>query len=186
MKGSGCPGTRYHQDILLQDNDDRPHPPLPAGGAGSGLRSYISPAIRQDYEPPNGLAGLLFKFTFFDNWNDGFASLPSFELECCCSSTLLLVMVVVCRYYIGLDRLEFLDSKGEAVDLTQVAAVDAVPHSLRDIIAEGDAMEHDPRTPQQLIADLTQMPTLTQMPCWLCPLSRCMYVWGMVPTLACP
>lgn len=89
----------------------------------------------------------------------------------------------MCRYYLGLDRLEFLDARGEAVDLTQVAAVDAVPHSLRDVIAEGDAMADDPRTPQQLLADLTQLQTQTNsrpLPSWLCPLSRCMYVCCML------
>ena len=84
-----------------------------------------------------------------------------------------------------MDRLEFLDARGEAVDLTQVAAVDAVPHSLRDVIAEGDVMADDPRTPQQLLVDLTQLQThnrtLTQMPSWLCPLSRCMYVASSSP-----
>ena len=71
MQGPGCPGIKYQQDIFLLH--DHHHPAAgTATGSGSGLRSYISPSVRQDYEPPAYLVGLLFKFTFFDNWNDGY------------------------------------------------------------------------------------------------------------------
>lgn len=147
---------QYPQTLLINESTESGSTEWLRSG-GPGLRSYISPSVRQDYETPTSLGGLLWKFTFLDNWDDG--------------------------YYLGLDRIDFVGPTGESIDVLQAGAiVDAIPHSLRDIIREGETSTSlDPRTPEKLFADpskLSQSDSRPQQPgnflSWLCPLSRCM------------
>ena len=91
-------------------------------------------------------------------------------------------MCHIFRYYIGLDRIEFLDSNGEIIDVLGMGAVvDAVPYSLGDVFTtdshqdscqqQSSIMAQDPRTPLQLFTPLIHD---NQPRSWLCPLSHCM------------
>mmetsp|Transcript_24306 Transcript_24306/g.33341 ORF Transcript_24306/g.33341 Transcript_24306/m.33341 type:complete len:325 (-) Transcript_24306:506-1480(-) len=148
--GPGCPGVHYPQTLLFRDCMNPPNDARHQQ-ASSG-RGYVSPAVRQDYETSH-VCGMQWRFTFFDNWNDG--------------------------YYIGLDRIEFLDVNGEVIDVIGMGAVvDAVPYSLRDVITDNQdtmgSMAQDPRTPLQLFTPLNNMSD--QPHSWLCPLSHCMTI----------
>lgn len=71
--GPGCPGIHFPQTLLFRDfipssnSRNSSVPQLATSGRG-----YVSPAVRQDYETPSHVCGLLWRFTFFDNWNDGY------------------------------------------------------------------------------------------------------------------
>jgi hypothetical protein len=78
----GCPGVPFPQTILFRDliGPQRIIGEDPAASFGPGLKTYITPAVRQDYETQANLSGLLWKFTFFDNWNDGLGSFTSLTI----------------------------------------------------------------------------------------------------------
>ncbi len=158
--GPGTDGVCFGQTILfseLADIQQGSHshyaPPSrlrPGQQREARLTTYLSPAVRQDFETPLNPTGLLWKFTFFDNWNDG--------------------------YYIGLDALEFFDLAGRMIDMSAVGAqVQAVPYSVQDLAGNdnNNSQHHhhdDPRTPSQLFSRMSQHPDA----CWLAPLARCM------------
>ena len=145
----GCDGVHFDQTLLLKDIMQ---PVLSKNILKSNKKTYISPSLRQDYETPNLPSGLLFKFTFFENWCDG--------------------------YYVGLDGLEMFDGEGRRLDLCALGArVTAVPHSLQDLDGElGRSFEPDPRTPEKLFFPLAPgvAPGQAQHTPWLAPLSRSM------------
>ena len=162
--GPGTDGVCFGQTILFSELADiqqgsHPHyaPPSrlrPGQQREARLTTYLSPAIRQDFETPLNPTGLLWKFTFFDNWNDG--------------------------YYVGLDALEFFDSAGRLIDMAAVGAqVQAVPYSVQDLAGNNHdtssnpphlLYHDDPRTPSQLFSRQSNHPDA----CWLAPLARCM------------
>ena len=200
--GPGCDGVAFGQTLLFSDIEELHEGRQPncfsavsstgvaAGaafvsgrqqvqfGAQSALRprAYISPPLRQDYETqvsPQPPTGLLWRFTFFDNWNDG--------------------------YYIGLDAIELFDLRGMAIDvLGQARAlVTAVPYGLQDIndaASPGGSKSsmhgdyEDPRTPDKLFSKpficggeepnadrkVESGEAERAQSCWLCPLARCM------------
>lgn len=160
--GPGSDGVSFGQTILFCEVADimqgvhpqyAPHSRLrPGQQKETRLTSYMSPAIRQDFETPLSPTGLLWKFTFFDNWNDG--------------------------YYIGLDAVEFFDPAGRLIDAAALGTqIQAVPYSVGDLAPPPPPHQHqqqqqeDLRVPSQLFQK-----TRSGRPqdCWLAPLSRCM------------
>lgn len=162
--GPGSDGVSFAQTILFCEVADimqgvhpqyAPHSRYrPGQQKETRLTSYMSPAIRQDFETPLNPTGLLWKFTFFDNWNDG--------------------------YYIGLDAVEFFDSAGKLIDAAALGAqIQAVPYSVDDLTPPSQQQQYPSAAKQQ--EDLRVPSQLFQRPrggrphdCWLAPLSRCM------------
>lgn len=145
----GCDGVKFGQSILFRDVFARnkehsfvqPAPPP----------KYISPPLRQDYEVPYLPTGQLWKFTFYENFSDG--------------------------YYLGLDGIEMYDSSNTRLNLDEIgASVTAVPHSLQDLSSTEAANEDDPRTPDKLFfpADSCFVPGQEKHVPWLAPIARCM------------
>lgn len=156
-QGPACDGVRFAQTILFSDVCDilqgkhkgfaAPSKLRPGQQREARLSSYITPLVRQDFEAPLNPTGMLWKFTFFDNWNDG--------------------------YYIGLDAIEFYDEQGRLIDVGALGSqMQAVPYSVQDL---SPALAADPRTPAQLFAPLAQREAAPDgTACWLSPLARCM------------
>ena len=131
--GPGCDCVEFGQLILLQDIPKKKHVFEDAdvinmhrkacsSGNGESIPKYISPSLNQDYEGSRLPSALLWKFTFFANWDDG--------------------------YFIGLDKIEMFDSDSKRIDpIALGATISACPHSLRDI---SDTNSNDPRIPQSL------------------------------------
>jgi hypothetical protein len=157
--GPSCDGVSFGQTILFRDIADileHKHRIFanPMSVSRQLRPSYVTPAVRQDYETVTCPQGLLWKFTFYDNYNDG--------------------------YYMGLDAMEFYGVDGKVLDLsaaqweasTAAAQVQAVPFALQDL---SPSLAHDPRTPDRLFAG-PPADTRSSGPasCWLTPLSRCM------------
>jgi len=145
----GCDGVKFGQTILFRDvmarNKEHPvlQPPQPP--------KYISPPLRQDYEVPYLPTGQLWKFTFYENFSDG--------------------------YYLGLDGIEMYDSSNTRLNLDEIgASVTAVPHSLQDLSSTEAANKDDPRTPDKLFfpADSDCVPGQEKHVPWLAPIARCM------------
>lgn len=132
--GPGCDGVRFEQDVLFADLLDiiGKSPmlfaaPLSVDSANSKRTrpmSYLTPAVRQDYETPLLPTGMMWRFSLFDNYND--------------------------QYYVGLDAIEFFDINGKLIDAVSAGAqVQAVPYSVSDV--QPDASQQDPRVPSQLL-----------------------------------
>ena len=84
-RAPGCDLVAYAQTIFLEDVGKSfwcPSPRLLQLRA----TSYVSPRVNQDYEALSSPTGLLWKFTFYENYNDG--------------------------YYLGLDGMEMFDENG--------------------------------------------------------------------------
>jgi hypothetical protein len=97
---------------------------------------YITPALKQDYEPQMLPSGLLFCFTLFENHGDD--------------------------YFIGLDKIDFFDQQGKHIDLqTCQATIHAWPSSLRDL---GESYQHDDRVVENIIAGHPASPWLAPIP----------------------
>jgi hypothetical protein len=90
----GCDGVVFKQRVCFCDvkNNSRYQ-------NNKGLIRYISPTLRQDYEPPFNLSGMLWKIDIYSNWGDG--------------------------YYVGLDGLEFLDGHGDVIDVLNLATIES-------------------------------------------------------------
>lgn len=154
--GPGCDGVNFAQLVLFRDVISPPRAQCP-GLAISGTTQqqtnrtssyprYITPQLKQDYECTSPPCGLLWTFTFFENYNDG--------------------------YYMGLDAIEFFDMKGNRMDIlgSYGATIYAVPYSIGDLTPQN--LDSDPRTPDRLFTiSHDNDPSLTS---WLAPLSRCM------------
>ncbi len=116
-RAPGCDGIHFAQNLFLDDIEQGLHlAPL------SPRVSYITPRIHQDYEPPLHPTGMLWKFTFYENWNDPF--------------------------FMGLDGIEMFDDKGTPLLPVEQSrgTIDAAPHSLADID------EPDDRVPETLLS----------------------------------
>lgn len=118
---------------------------------------YITPAIKQDYEPQMLPSGLLYTITILDNWGDD--------------------------YFVGLDMIEFLDNAGKSIDLSIAqATVTALPHSLRDL----QGYETDQRLPTNLFRrdiyssissnDINEKSSERKIDSWLAPISHSMAI----------
>jgi hypothetical protein len=129
------------------------------GDRSGRLNTYNSPSVRQDYETPTHPSGLLWMFTFYDNWSDG--------------------------YYVGLDQIEFIGVDGRVIDVNAFPGgvnVSAIPHSLQDLNhknGSGDSGTYfDPRIPEAVFRSQAERggasASQPNIPCWLAPLSRCM------------
>lgn len=128
--GPGCDGVDYKQQVYLRDvRANRKSPSVPK------VR-YLSHSLRQDYEPPFKLSGMLWKINIYSNWGD--------------------------EYYVGLDELEFLDAKGDRVDISKTARIVSSPH-----MADLEIGANDPRIPQNLALGDRSLS-------WLSPLSQSM------------
>ena len=83
-RAPGCDGIHFGQILFLDDINQGLHLSRPI------IRtSYVTPRIHQDYEAPLHPTGMIWKFTFYENWNDAF--------------------------FIGLDGIEMFDDKGHPV-----------------------------------------------------------------------
>lgn len=135
-QGPGCDGVSFGQTVLFRDvleiiegNTKSQYAAVNitkefhAGDKNTRMRGvYISPIVRQDYETDVNPSGLLWKFTFYNNWNDG--------------------------YYLGLDCIEMFDKDGKIIDMSYLAAqISAVPYALDDL---DPSVTNDPRKPQNL------------------------------------
>lgn len=161
-RGPGIDGINYSQDIrfthlrtLNSSELSSNNQPLRAYlqtvnycRQRSKAVAYIRPQLKQCYETVSYPCGMLYHFTFFDNWDD--------------------------RYYVGLDSIEMFDIEGNVIDISQSGGlISAVPHSLRDIIVDGEAakiLSSDPRIPEQLFCG----GNATEASSWLAPLANCM------------
>lgn len=113
--------------------------------------SYITPKFRQLYETSSVPQGLLFQFIFSSNHGDD--------------------------YYIGVDRIEFIDEENKIIEVLQSGAiVTALPYSVQDLASSKlDPLFKDPRIPESLFLPLNQSDTgFNSGICWLAPLARCM------------
>lgn len=91
-----------------------------------GLPRYITPSVRQDYEPPLLPGGCIFRFVFRSTWGD--------------------------PYYLGLDGLALYDAEGRVIRL-HPSQIYALPMSINDLYdAESlkDGSQLDPRLPSNL------------------------------------
>ena len=89
----GCDGVVFKQHISFHDvKSIRTH-------RSKGWIRYITPTLRQDYEPPMNVSGMLWKIDIYSNWGDG--------------------------YYVGLDGLEFLDCSGRVIDINNLATIES-------------------------------------------------------------
>jgi hypothetical protein len=121
-----------------------------------GPLSYITPRLKQTYEVLTPVSGLSFVFSFFSNHGD--------------------------HYYVGLDKMEFLDEEMQVIDVLSLGEVTAVPYSVRDLAnssssAEQDiALAHDPRIPPALFLHSRQGsgPQHSSSSSWLSPLAHSM------------
>ncbi len=162
--GPGCDGVDFGQIIpLRQVLSPSSSPSIGFASTTGRLHSQpnsITPPVKQDYEVQLNPTGLLWRFVFHDNWNDG--------------------------YYLGLDAVHFIDTSGKTINILEAGAtVAAVPHSLLDLTTHSGASIVDPRSPVNLFHSTTINPTRVVIPgshmkeeevrdVWLCPLSRCM------------
>lgn len=145
--GPGYDGISFEQMIYFDEISSPPSLPFLArnGREGSlGYVRYVTPSIKQDYEPPVQPAGLLWTLVIHENWND--------------------------EYFVGLDKIELVDSQGRIIDVEGCGgSITALPHSLRDL----DGYSSDPRIPSQLLRkDLFNENGKVES--WLVPLSRSM------------
>jgi hypothetical protein len=127
-QGPGCDGINFMQSILFRDVlnptiENCPNISIKESSQSSSYIRYISPAIKQDYETQQFPTGLLWKFSFLENWCDG--------------------------YYMGLDAISFIDASGKVMNIFDTGAkVFATPHSLQDLSSGVD----DPRVPERLFS----------------------------------
>lgn len=158
--GPGSDGVSFAQMILFKDVISVPRVlGLPAVsvqnvhamGESQSIKGkyvkYVTPGVKQDYEVPMELSGLLWKIVLYENWGD--------------------------EYYIGLDGIEMLDVRGRVIDLSACnAVITAVPYAVRDIADKGDM-----RVPGNIFhyrqpgGEGDMFSSLTS---WLAPLSRSM------------
>jgi hypothetical protein len=148
-RAPGCDMVHFHQTMFL-DDVERGRWRASKPTLMPKMSSYVSPRVNQDYETPILPTGMLWKFSFFENYNDG--------------------------YYIGLDGIEMFDEKGaQLFPIEQgTGTIDALPHSLHDV-----ALLDDDRIPESLffppVSSNRQMaPGQPGHRGWLAPLSRCM------------
>lgn len=87
----GCDGVVFKQSIKFGDVKKN------SRHQTSGILQYITPTLRQDYESPFNLSGMLWKINIYSNWGDS--------------------------YYAGLDGLEFLDVHGQEIDIFKRAII---------------------------------------------------------------
>jgi hypothetical protein len=180
--GPGCDGVEFGQFVFFRDviyptakicpgmsvstsssGSGKEFSVPGGGGGGGGIPRYITPAIKQDYEVPLNPSGFVWKFSFYENWLDGF--------------------------YIGLDAIELFDAQGNVIDiLASGAQVAAVPFSLQDIDPQGNQYTSgpDPRTPEKLFLSSSSSSPRNHLNnrtdsdyergkhSWLAPLSRSM------------
>lgn len=132
-----------------QDNNN-----MQTEGGGTSSRKYVTPPLNQDYEVPLLPCGQLWKFIFYENWDD--------------------------EYYIGLDGLEFMDACGNKITPASMSMqsnrmhITALPSSLNDLDVDTDDGQ-DPRTPDRLLFDAEESaPGQAKHTPWLAPLSRSM------------
>ncbi len=147
-RAPGCDLVPFPQTLFLDDIGKGFWSPSPRLKELT-TTSYVSPRVNQDYETLTMPTGMLWKFTFYENHNDGF--------------------------YIGLDGMEMFDENGAQVfPLEQRrGSVHAVPHSLIDI------GQDDERVPESLFfppssSGQLKAPGEPQHKGWLAPLSRCL------------
>lgn len=62
----GCDGIVFKQHICFRDVKQN------SRHTSKRLIRYITPALRQDYEPPFNLSGMLWKINIYSNWGDGY------------------------------------------------------------------------------------------------------------------
>lgn len=143
----GCDGVTFGQTIYFRDVIKRNMDDVMGGSpaAAGTVTKYLAPPLRQDYEVPYLPSGQLWKFTFFENFGDG--------------------------YYLGLDGIEMFDSASNRISLDEIGAtVTAVPHSLQDINTDDPRTPENlffPAAPGHHPGQEQHVP-------WLAPISRCM------------
>eukprot|EP01033_Poteriospumella_lacustris_P021188 gene21188-15679_t len=118
-----------------------------------GALAYITPRLKQAYEVLTPVTGMSFTFAFYSNHGD--------------------------HYYLGLDRLEFLDEDLRVLDVLSLAEVTAVPYSVRDLAGSTPSLAHDPRIPPAVFlpshaAAAAASGPQTHLSAWLSPLPRSM------------
>jgi hypothetical protein len=87
----GCDGVAYRQHCCFRDiksNEMRQKMET--------LR-YVAPSLRQDYETPCNVSGMLWKIGVYSNWGDG--------------------------YYVGLDGFEFFDGDGHVLNILEMGSI---------------------------------------------------------------
>jgi hypothetical protein len=145
--GPGCDGVSYAQTVLFEELFVPTVPrQLTDKRSNASSLAYTPAALKQDFEvSSDSPTGLLWRFTFFDNWND--------------------------EFYVGLDRIEMFDVNNVLIDIVACGAqINAVPFSVQDLASGGAQLSHDPRVPSSLFRPAAS----GAHNCWLCPLSRCM------------
>lgn len=70
----GCDGVVYKQRICFRDVKQNCKYQI------NRMIRYITPTLRQDYEPPFNLSGMLWKIDIYSNWGDGYYG----EIELLC------------------------------------------------------------------------------------------------------
>lgn len=111
---------------------------------------YQTPACKQDFETPLTPSGLLWTIRIGDNWRD--------------------------EYYVGLDMLEFLDIKGNPIDIDGIGgSIAAVPYGINDILPDAQ----DSRIARNLIrksieGDISSLGNGMEGLSWIAPISRSM------------
>mmetsp|Transcript_19318 Transcript_19318/g.32414 ORF Transcript_19318/g.32414 Transcript_19318/m.32414 type:complete len:1405 (+) Transcript_19318:858-5072(+) len=105
----GCDGVAYKQGVLLRDIKNS------TMRKQQKMVTYSAPSLRQDYETPCNVSGMMWKIDIYSNWGDG--------------------------YYVGLDGIEFLDNSGHVIDILKSATLESSPHMWDIDIGKGDPRE---------------------------------------------
>lgn len=62
----GCDGVVYKQRVCFRDVKQN------CRNINRGMIRYITPTLRQDYEPPFNLSGMLWRIDIYSNYGDGY------------------------------------------------------------------------------------------------------------------
>ncbi|TMW65353.1 hypothetical protein Poli38472_007995 [Pythium oligandrum] len=110
-------------------------------------RTYKTPVVKQDYEPPLFPQGFMLKFVLWTTWGD--------------------------PYYLGLNGIEFYDHTGKRI-IEEPSQIFARPYSVTEVLAgsksSSDSMNHDVRIPENLLNGKNKN-TWDASDAWLTPLA---------------